>query len=668
MLMLIALPMRFFDTASRFSLPCSWFRWSRLVCISVLAGSFVFALTVAAKETTAILLLPGESLPSIQEIVKLLKPAPIAFGVPISDRAAWDAFARSAQGRAAVVAAEKLLKKPLAEDTDKVYMELHREYTPATRAKWDQHSQSRRNRVATFTLAECAENRGRFIPELEHTIRSLCAERSWVFPNYDRQLRDYNGTMITIDLFSSALGWNLATSDRLLGDKLNPEVRALLRRELQRRIFEPFRNMLSGKQPRHWLDSKNNWVAVCLAGVAGTALAQLESPEERAFFVRAALEQSWSFLNGYTEDGYCSEGLGYWNYGFGHYALLAGIVHKATDGRVDLLARKPVYASAAYGARIEMAPGNSPAFADCDPTMRPDPRLLGFLDRHFGFGLDLPPANSTNNSQYLFAELFYKFDAPSYPLSSNRQDVFVEKLRSWFPLGGVYIGRPEPRSTCLLTVAFKGGHNAEEHNHNDVGSYVVLVGGRSVLLDPGQEIRSGRTFSSRRYESKLINSYGHQVPMIAGQLQQTGRSAHGAVLKTEFNATKDVCTLDIRSAYPVPALQKLNRTFVYDRTGIGSLTVVDEADASSPVTFATALITLGSWRQTGPNTLRVEDGGEAVTVEIDTGGKAFSIKGEIIEGPRRLLPSTTRIGIQLDQPETRAQVRLRIVPVVRKNP
>ena len=203
---------------------------------------------------------------------------------------------------------------------------------------------------------------------------------------------------------------------------------------------------------------------------------------------------------------------------------------------------------------------------------------------------------------------------------------------------------------------------------SDVGSYVVLVGGRSVLLDPGQEIRSGRIFSSRRYESKLINSYGHQVPMIAGQLQQTGRSAHGVVLKTEFSAAKDVCTLDIRSAYPVPALQKLNRTFVYDRTGIGSLTVMDEATASSSVTVATALITLGSWRQTGPNTLRIEDGGEAVTVEIDTGGKAFSIKGEIIEGPRHLLPATTRIGIQLDQPETRAQVRLRIVPVIRKNP
>ena len=107
-------------------------------------------------------------------------------------------------------------------------------------------------------------------------------------------------------------------------------------------------------------------------------------------------------------------------------------------------------------------------------------------------------------------------------------------LRSWFEDAGVLIARPAQDSDAVLGVALKGGHNAEHHNHNDVGSYVVVVKDRAVLLDPGSEVYTARTFSAQRYESKLLNSFGHPVPVVAGQLQQTGREAHAEVLATEF--------------------------------------------------------------------------------------------------------------------------------------
>jgi hypothetical protein len=600
--------------------------------------------------------------PTEEEIAALLSPAPLAFGVPAGDRQAWSALAASADGKAILRRAEALLRTPLPEGTDEVYLALHRDYSPANRSRWDALCKARRDRVLTLTLAECVEHRGRFVGELQNTIRSLCAEKAWVFPNYDRELRDYKGTMITIDLFSSAVAWNLATADYLLGAQLDPEVRQLLRRELARRVFVPFRRMLAGQQPAHWLRYANNWNSVCLAGVTGTALALLESPEERAFFVRAAMEQSWTFLNSYTEDGYCSEGVGYWNYGFGHYVLLAGIIHKATAGRIDLLARRPVPASAAYAARMEMAPGISPAFADANPGIRPDARLMNFVNRRFGFGLTALTAGEAD-TKYLFAELFYRFEAMRYGEPAAAASPLPIGLRSWFPQGGVLIARPAPDSACRLAVALKGGHNAEQHNHNDLGSYVVLVGRRAVLLDPGQEIRSGRTFSARRYESNLLNSYGHPVPRVADTLQQTGAQARAVTLKAESSAAQEVYAMDLRSAYAVPALQKLERTFIYDRTGAGSLTVIDDAAATEPLSFETALITLGSWSQIGPATLRVEDGGEAVLVEIDTAGAPFRLQAETIEGQRGTLPATTRIAIRLERAASQPHIRVRIVPV-----
>ena len=82
--------------------------------------------------------------------------------------------------------------------------------------------------------------------------------------------------------------------------------------------------------------------------------------------------------------------------------------------------------------------------------------------------------------------------------------------------------------------ALKGGTNGEQHNHNDVGSFSVVLGRKMVVCDPGAEVYTARTFSARRYESKVLNSFGHAVPVIAGQLQRTGLAAHAEILRHEF--------------------------------------------------------------------------------------------------------------------------------------
>jgi hypothetical protein len=48
------------------------------------------------------------------------------------------------------------------------------------------------------------------------------------------------------------------------------------------------------------------------------------------------------------------------------------------------------------------------------------------------------------------------------------------------------------------------------------------LGDRPVLLEPGVETYTARTFSRRRYESQLLSSFGHPVPVVAVKLQRTG--------------------------------------------------------------------------------------------------------------------------------------------------
>jgi hypothetical protein len=211
--------------------------------------------------------------------------------------------------------------------------------------------------------------------------------------------------------------------------------------------------------------------------------------------------------------------------------------------------------------------------------------------------------------------------------------------------------------------ALTGGNNAEHHNHNDVGSFVVALGGQTPLLDPGAEVYTRRTFSARRYESRVLNSFGHPVPRVAGQLQASGRRAAARVVKTEFTDKADTLVLDLRSAYGVKELQSLRRTFVFSREQAGRLTVTDEVRFSSPAAFETALVTFDPWKEVAPGKLVVGKGPSAVRVEIDAKGRKFHIQAEEIREdlPRHRVP--VRIAIALAEPATEATLCATIAPL-----
>jgi hypothetical protein len=238
----------------------------------------------------------------------------------------------------------------------------------------------------------------------------------------------------------------------------------------------------------------------------------------------------------------------------------------------------------------------------------------------------------------------------------------LRPLRDWFGDAGILICRPAPGEARGLGAALKGGHNAEQHNHNDVGSFVVALGSDTPLLDPGAEVYTRRTFSSRRYESNVLNSFGHPVPRVAGKLQREGRQAAAKVLKTEFTDEKDTLVLDIRSCYDVPELAKLVRTFVFSRKGRGSLVVSDEVEFTAPQEFETALITLSPWKQLSADTLQVGEGAPAVEVKISSGKHPFRIQAEEIHEdlPGKVVPK--RLAVVLTEPVRNATIRVTIAP------
>ena len=141
----------------------------------------------------------------------------------------------------------------------------------------------------------------------------------------------------------------------------------------------------------YWFTVKNNWNSVCLAGVTGAALALLPDKEERAYFVAAAEKYQSYGMEGYADDGYCREGVGYYNYGFGAFITLREEVCRATQGQIDFFRLPKFVRLARYGEKIQIQNRVCPAYSDCRIWISPDTFVTDYCNRALGWKREKKP-------------------------------------------------------------------------------------------------------------------------------------------------------------------------------------------------------------------------------------------------------------------------------------
>ena len=141
-----------------------------------------------------------------------------------------------------------------------------------------------------------------------------------------------------------------------------------------------------------------------------------------------------------------------------------------------------------------------------------------------------------------------------------------------------------------------------------------------MLIDPGAEVYTNKTFSSKRYESDALNSFGHSVPRPAGQLQPPGRKYAAKLIEKKFTIAGDTLTLDIKGAYRLKSLKTLTRKFSYSRS-TDVVNIRDDFKFTAANSFETALILTGTWTLISdkPNskTILIQAGRETLKVTID---------------------------------------------------
>lgn len=347
-------------------------------------------------------------------------------------------------------------------------------------------------------------------------IWNICEESNWVLPAHETHM---------IDLFAAETGYMLAETLLLLGETLDAEIRHRVRAEIERRIFDPY---IHHHRLHNWYQGQHNWNGVCNSSIAATFLLLEREPGRMLYALQLALTGLQVFLaTAFEADGSSTEGVAYWHYGLMNFVALSEILRARSNGAIDLLNTEKMRLIAAYPAQMQLSGSWFASFSDCDEIVSFNPGIIVRLAERTG-------------EQSLLNLLAH----PAKPDSDWRLTMMLRNLLWWdgsqreaiqpadarLPDAGVARLVTRTMQGALMVAAIKAGHNAENHNQNDVGSFIVHVEGENLLTDPGRGLYSRAYFGPQRYENIFTNSFGHSVPRIGGQLQGTGREFAGSLL------------------------------------------------------------------------------------------------------------------------------------------
>jgi hypothetical protein len=609
----------------------------------------------------------------VNEIEKILLDGRFHLGFPWTDRKAWERILGHESGKRILQEGrEAAAEDPNPRVTDEIYLSALERNSPL---EFNEITQKHWSQIGLLPLVECLEPSGEYIALIEEDIEAASQLKSWIHPGNDDERGTFEGKTIFNDLISLHRASNMVAADYLLGDRLRPEIRQLIRNEVERRVFKPFRERIeSGKDVYWWVTVTHNWNSVCLFCILSCALWLKEDKKERAWYV-AMVEKLIKYSEeGFEESGFYTEGVSYWTYGFAHYVLAAETVRVVTGGKVDWLKQPLVERMSRFGARMEVQDRIYPSFADCKSDAVPPPWLTNWMNNR------VDPSRkerSMKSRMNVMDEVHFKFCPQALLILFHQVDLDelyqlenanIDNEKDWFEDVQFLVCRPRKDANVKLAATFKGGHNGVNHNHNDLGTFTVLVGKNELLTDPGAEIYTARTFSQNRYQSDLLNSFGHPVPVVAGQLQVPKKDAHTAgygshayatVLEASFTDDVDQVVLDIAKAYEVETLTKLIRTFVYDRANNGSVEVIDEVAYSTAESFETALITYSEWSHNEDGSIRISADGSAIDVVVSSDAGELAFSSCVIEESS----TPTRLSWSFKEPVVEAKVTIEVKPV-----
>lgn len=471
------------------------------------------------------------------------------------------------------------------------------EYEDAVRLR-----QQRLSRAAVLAAVQGASGDPAALDEVADGMTALCEQSTWCWPAHDDTHEVHGAVVPTVtapflDLGAGEVVGQLAWVDHLLGDLLDdryPGLRDRVRHEAAVRVLRPFVH----RRDWHWIGTPgdvHNWNPWIHGNVVLAAL-QLAEDAQRDEVVALCLDGLAVYVDSFPADGAVDEGVDYWWNGALRALEALAVLRHASAGALGAVPDQ-LRRSVAFPHRMHLGGDWYLNLADATARAEEDLPWQALHDVASQVGdedarghaaaqrvLGAPVASPGHGLGRLLRALVDEDWATASGRSPLPQD-------AWFASTQVLLARQDAGSSEGLTLASKGGHNGENHNHNDVGTFVVALRGVPVVVDAGRPTYSAATFGPDRYDIWTMQSAWHNVPRVRGTDQAVGHDHGARDVDVQVGPDLSGTTMDLAAAYARDDVRSWRRRACLDRRA-GQVRVEDTWDQDPAVGSAPSVLHL----------------------------------------------------------------------------
>ena len=364
-----------------------------------------------------------------------------------------------------------------------------------------------------------------------------------------------------------------------LYDYLSPEQRAAIRKALMEKGIGPGLESYRGTAKYgRWTKVHNNWSQVCNGGLAVGALAIAdEEPAAAREILASGLKAVLPAMANFGPDGSWNEGPGYWGYTLQYTSYYLGALQSAL-GTMAGLEKSPGLSQAGFFRIYFTGPtGRTFNFADAHDSAGSAPSMF-WLARTFNCGVCA--WHHRQEARGIAMDLIWYSPEGKDPTASGlvpckyfRKDDVVFLRSAW----------EDPQA---LWVGFKGGDNAANHSHLDIGSFVMDALGQRWALDLGSDdYNMPAYFGNKRWTYYRLKTESHNTLLINNENQAT--KAKAPIVAFAATGRDGSAVADLAQAYPMA--KSVLRGMAMQ--GGRRILIQDEVEVAAPVEVLWGMVT-----------------------------------------------------------------------------
>lgn len=464
-----------------------------------------------------------------------------------------------------------------------------RYYVDGNRSEMERYYMPRRDALLYLALAEMYERQGRFTNKLIDVIWAILEESTWLIsahfrcaigcedgvPNYFGDVR-----MHDISLFAASTGALLALvykCCRDILDEVSPIICERIKYEVTVRIIKPYVNKTFSWMG-HARPNRSNWLTWITSNVLFVAAVFADDKAIRETLVQKALTSLDSFLSAYNFDGGCDEGPSYWSAAAGALIDSLDLLYDISGGKINIYDYPLIKAMGEYAVDVNIFDNYVANFSDSSRTVRLNASLL----KRYGEAVDsdvitaFAKYSGKNSAIEASASHAYRTLRSIYQADTTEDSELDAKTAAYYDCIKIALLRESKIRGEGFFLGMKGGHNQENHNHNDIGTVMVYRDKTPIIVDLGRGEYINWAFATRE-KCWYKDSDFHSLPTFGGVMQKSGIEFKSTDEK--FSAEEKSFTLQLREAYPKEAglISYIRRAEISN----GSVIITDDIELDS---------------------------------------------------------------------------------------